>query len=369
MLIAGAMAALWWLRRPEPVRVVVVQVDRGRVEASVSNTRAGTIEACQRTKLSTIIGGRIDVLAVREGDRVQPGQLLLRLWNDDLQAQVALARAQLDTAGKRASEACTLARSAAREAQRQSELAEQSFISASRLEAARAEADSRQASCAAAEAGVGQANASLRLAQAQLQRTELRAPFAGVVARINGEVGEFTTPSPPGVPTPPAIDLIDTSCLYVVAPMDEVDAPRVQPGQAARISLDAMPGRVFAGKVRRIAPYVDAIEKQARTVDVEADFDDPGGAGRLLVGYSADIEVILEVRDEVLRVPTAALREGRRVLLLGADGRLEERTVRAGVSNWEYTEVTEGVAAGERVVTSLEREGVTAGAIATADDR
>ena len=77
----------------------------------------------------------------------------------------------------------------------------------------------------------------------------------------------------------------------------------------------------------------------------------------LLVGYSADVEVILEVRDNVLRIPTAALGEGGRVLLVD-DDRLVERTVKTGLSNWEQTEVLEGVVAGDRVVTSLEREGV-----------
>ena len=64
---------------------------------------------------------------------------------------------------------------------------------------------------------------------------------AGTIAKIVGEVGEYSTPSPPGVPTPPAIDLIDDSCLYVKAPMDEVDAPKISAGQSVRISLDALP--------------------------------------------------------------------------------------------------------------------------------
>jgi HlyD family secretion protein len=166
------------------------------------------------------------------------------------------------------------------------------------------------------------------------------------------------------VPTPPAIDLIDESCLYVKAPMDEVDAPKIRAGQVVRISLDALPKQSFAGKVRRVAPYVTAVEKQARTVDIEATFDEPARAGRLLVGYSADVEVVLDTRTDVLRVPTAALLEGGRVLVVGADGRLEERSIKSGLANWEYTEVLEGVAAGERIVTSLDRPGVKAGAAA-----
>jgi HlyD family secretion protein len=197
----------------------------------------------------------------------------------------------------------------------------------------------------------------------QRGRTVLVAPFDGTVAKIVGEVGEYSTPSPPGVPTPPAIDLIDESCLYVKAPMDEIDAPKLRAGQPVRISLDAMPKQSFAGKVRRVAPYVTAVEKQSRTVDIEAAFDEPTRVGRLLVGYSADVEVVLDAHDDVLRVPTAALLEGGRALVVGADGRLEERTIKVGLANWEYTEVVAGVSAGERLVTSLERPGVKAGAV------
>jgi HlyD family secretion protein len=189
----------------------------------------------------------------------------------------------------------------------------------------------------------------------------------GTVAKIVGEVGEYSTPSPPGVATPPAIDLIDESCLYVKAPMDEVDAPKIQVGQPVRITLDALPKKWFPGKVKRIAPYVSAVEKQARTVDIEATFDDPASAGRLLVGYSADVEIILEVRQNVLRVPTSALLEGGRVLVL-EQGKLAERQVKTGLANWEYTEVLDGLAAGDRIVTSLERTGVKAGVAAVAED-
>jgi len=180
------------------------------------------------------------------------------------------------------------------------------------------------------------------------------------VAKVTGEVGEFTTPSPPGIPTPPAVDLIDDTCLYVSAPMDEVDAPRLKPGQPARITFDALPGQVFPGHVRRIAPYVTEVEKQARTVDVEVDFDTPPKQ-ILLVGYSADAEIVTERRDNVLRVPTQAIRQDGTVLVLGRDDRLETRSLKTGLANWAFTEVAGGLNAGERVLLSFDREDVQAG--------
>ena len=172
------------------------------------------------------------------------------------------------------------------------------------------------------------------------------------------------------MPTPPAIDLIDDSCLYVKAPMDEVDAPKIGVGQPVRVTLDALPGKIIPGKVRRVAPYVSAVEKQARTVDVEVDFVQPEAAGKLLVGYSADVEIVLDGRDKVLRIPTAAIQEGGKVLLFdAASGKLEERKIKAGLANWEFTEILDGLAAGDRIVTSLEKEGVKAGARVTPDDK
>ncbi len=337
---AAAAALVWWLGRPTPIAVVLSEVGRGTVESTVSNTRAGTVEA--------------------------KGQLLMQLWNADQQAEQRLAQAALESARRRVVEACTVADNAVREAERRRDLFRQGFISESAYDAARVEADARSAGCATAKTDVAQAQARVDVTRVVQGRTVLVAPFAGTVAKIVGEVGEYSTPSPPGVATPPAIDLIDDSCLYVKAPMDEVDAPKIAVGQPVRITLDALPKRSFPGTVRRVAPYVTAVEKQARTVDIEATFDDPASAGRLLVGYSADVEIILDVRKDVVRVPTSALLEGGRVLVLDK-GRLAERKVKAGVANWEFTEVLDGLAAGERIVTSLEREGVKAGAVADED--
>ena len=206
---------------------------------------------------------------------MKTGQLLLQIWHDDIKAQARLAQAALATSRKRVVEACTLADSAEREVKRQKELHRQGFISANAIDVAQSAADARAAACATATADIAQAQASVRVAQVQEGRTTLIAPFDGTVAKIVGEVGEYSTPSPPGVQTPPAIDLIDESCVYVKAPMDEIDAPKIHAGQFVRITLDALPGKAFSGTVRRVAPYVSAVEKQARTVDNEAVFDRP----------------------------------------------------------------------------------------------
>ncbi len=361
VLIGAALAyAIWHFTRPQPPEVELATIERGTVESTVVNTRAGTVKACQRAKLSPTSGGQIVKLWVKEGDRVKAGQPLLELWNRDLAAQRDLATRQLSTSEARRREACIMADNAKRDAERTQQLADKGFVSPQSGETARAEARARQANCDALAADVKRAQAQIRVSAAGLERTTLTAPFAGIVARVTGEVGEYTTPSPPGIATPPAVDLIDDTCLYVSAPMDEVDAPKIKPGQIARITLDAMAGQTFSGKVRRIAPYVTEVEKQARTVDVEADFDTPPKQG-LLVGYSADVEAIIERRDNVLRVPTQAIQQDGTVLVLGADDKLEARSLKTGLANWAFTEVVSGLMAGDKVLLSFDQENVKAG--------
>ena len=369
VVIAAAIGAFLYATQKQPVAVLVATADSGRVEMTVANTRAGSVAACRRAKIAPPAAGRIETLPVKEGQRVKAGDLLLTLWSDDFAARERVAREQFATAGARVNEACQLAEAARGEARRARQLRDKNFVSEERVIRAEAEAQSRAAGCEAARTGVAEAQARIVAARADTQRTVLRAPFAGIVAEINGEIGEYLTPSPPGIPTLPAVDLIDDSCIYVTAPIDEVDAAQLKVGMKGRITLDAYRGKHFSGQVRRIAPYVLALEKQARTVEVEVEFDEPGAATHLLIGYSADIEVVVQAHDKVVRVPTSALMPNNRVLVLAATGVLEERKLDIGLSNWEFTEVKAGLAAGDKVVISLDREGVKAGAKAVAEAR
>jgi HlyD family secretion protein len=353
--------AVWYFTRPAPLKVQLVKVERGVVEATVSNTRAGTVKACRRAKLAPPAGGQIAHLLVKKGQRVKANQILLELWNDDLQAQAQLAQEQLSTAQTQAQQACMQADLAEKEAERARQLKEKGFISAEGVDQKVSAAKVSRAGCEAARSQIGQSRSRIDAAHASLRRMVLRAPFDGIVADISGELGEYATPSPPGIPTPPAIDLIDDSCLYVSAPIDEVDAANIKAGQAARITLDAIKDKSFAGKVRRVAPYVLEIEKQARTVEVEVAFDQPPGTENLLVGYSADVEIVHAVHENVLRIPTPTLLEGNRVLLYKADGVLEERKVTTGLANWDHTEIISGLNEGEQIVMSLDQAGVKAG--------
>lgn len=374
-IIAGILiAVIWFVTRPQPVEVLVHEVGVGSVQSSVSNTRAGTLDACRRARISATIGGQVIAINIKEGDRVSTGQVLLELWNEDVTAGLELARQESISAKAKAEDTCVRAEDAEREANRATQLHKRGLTSDEKRDQAVTEARARNAACRAAQANLQVSVAQIAVRQAAFDKTLLKAPFDGIVADIFPEVGEFVTPSPPGIITPPAVDLIDDSCAYVTAPIDEVDAAAIQPGMPAVITLDALRDRQFKGTVRRIAPYVVDVSKQARTVDVEVVFDDPTQAKALLTGYSADVEIILEERKQVLRVPTEAVLEGNRVLMLDSENQqLVERTFKPGLSNWRYTEVdttaTSELKAGDLLVTSLEREGVEAGAKAVRETK
>ena len=362
IVVAIAVAAIAYLGQNEPTKVTLHTVERGTVEKTVSNTRAGTVEACRRSKLSMPVGGRVDTLLVDEGDRVEKGQILLSLWNKDRRAMAAQASAQFLSASHRAEQICVEADNAEREANRLDTLLAKKLASREATELGRTRAHSGRFACQAAHDDEEMAKANLELNNVLLEESFLRAPFVGIVAEITGEIGEYVTPSPPGVATPPAVDLIDYSCLYVTAPIDEVDAGKLHKDLPARISLDAFRGEDFAGTLNRIAPYVLDLEKQARTVEVDVLFDDPEVRERLLVGYSADIDIILETHADVVRVPTEAVMEDDQVYRYNrTTGTLELISFEVGLSNWNFTEVTDQLHAGDEIVLSLDVPGLADG--------
>lgn len=365
LLVLAALIVAVMLYRSnsnDELLVAVTQVQRGDVVASVSNTRAGTVDACRRSGIAPSTGGNITALYVNDGDVVQEGQLLLELWNADMKAQVKLAERDAAASVSMSRQSCVTADVAKRAADRLVSLRKTKVASKDAVEKAVGESDAAKAACQASKDVAKVKHAAVEASKASLERTQLRAPFDGVIAEINGELGEFVTPSPVGVATPPTVDLIDNSCLYILAPIDEVDAPAVKVGMKALITLDAFKEKKFSGSVQRIAPYVRDLEKQSRTVDVEAVIDDPA-MQVLLPGYSADVEVIIGETKDVLYVATSAVLEDSTVYVIPEGGGvIENRRIETGLSNWQQTEVVSGLQHGEFVVRSVDREGVADGA-------
>ena len=345
----------------DPIKVSAVHPEIRIVEQTVSNTRAGTIDACRRSKMSPAIGGQIAFLHVKEGDLVQKDQVLIELWNKESKARVKETQARVQVSERSAQQVCILSDRAQREAKRKTELLQRGLASEEATETAVSNAESQSAACDAALTQVEANQASVEVVEASLERTMLIAPFNGVIAEIEGELGEYVTPSPVGVATKPTVDLIDSSCIYISAPIDEIDAPEVVSGMTARITMDAFGNQEFPATVRRVAPYVLDLEKQARTVEIEAVFDNPDQT--LLPGYSADIEVIIDRAEDTLSIPTQALMRDNFVYVVDAETMtLTKKQIEIGIGNWQYTEVTNGLSIDDQIVLSVDREGVKAGA-------
>ena len=368
LLVMALVLGYYQFTRPEVVPVTLYTVQKGPVKASVSNTRVGTVKACRRAFLAPGTGGEVIKLNVQEGDRVKQGQVLLEVWNKGLKARINLISAEINSRQAAAEQACYSAAGSKRAAKRLIGLQKhQGIVSEELVDLAVTKAAAEKAFCLSAKASVNISKASLKVAHADIERTLVKAPFDGTVAEINAELGEFVTPSPPGIPTLPPIDLLDTSCLYVSAPIDEVDAPKIKIGMQACVLLDAFAAKRCSGQVTRIAPYVLEKEKQARTVEVEVKLTDERDLRGLLPGYSADIDITLDSKEQALRVPVEAVLENNRVLVFQQDGLLVEREIQPGLSNWSFIEVLSGLQEGEKIVLSVGRDDVEAGVYATAE--
>jgi HlyD family secretion protein len=342
-------------RGPRGIEVEAVSVAPGRVEDAVSNSQAGTVKSRQRSRVGVEAAGRVMDIPRREGSRVRRGEIMLRLDPSTATAQLDLARRERDAARAAVAAARAGATLAERDFRRTSELFERALASGGEMDQARSRHDSAAAELEAAQARREQADASVRLAEDALARTRVLAPFDGVVTQRFVEIGESV------IPGQPVLEVLDPDSLYVSAPIDEMDIGRLRLGLPARVTLDPFPGWVWRGTVIRVAPFVNDVQQQNRTLEIEVALPQARGMPLPTPGTSADVEVVLQARDSVLRVPTSAVLEGHRVLV-AQRGRVASREVVTGLRNWDWTEIRSGLERGELVITSIDREGVKPGA-------
>lgn len=364
IVLLGLIVVLALLKQtvfaPDPIEVRVEPVSRGRVESTVTNSKAGTVEARRRSRIASEIGGRVVEILHREGARVEAGAMLVRLSASSHEVQRDLAMQGVAVAQAGFEDTCLRRDRAKRELARTQRLAANSVASEDRLDELQYQADSARVACDGARAELERARVQQASAETELRKTTIVAPFAGIVAEVNIEVGEWVTPSPPLLTSPPVIDLIDPTSIFVSAPMDEVDSGAIRAGMPVNLTVDSRPDESFLGSVLRVAPYVLDEEAQNRTLEIEVEMNDPSVAESLLPGTSADAEVILEAKDSVLRVPTSALLQNQSVLIL-EEGELVERKIEVGLRNWQFAEVVSGLEEGESIVIALDKLGIEAG--------
>jgi HlyD family secretion protein len=341
--------------RPKPLEVEVARVGRGTVEDAVSNSQAGTVKARMRARVGAERAGRVAAIPHREGSRVRRGEPLLLLDESTARTQLELARR--DHEGARA--AAVAARAAATLARQQydriAQLAAGKLVAQGELDQARSRREGAEAELQGAEAHEKRAGSAVRLAQDELAHLRVLAPFDGVVSQRLVELGESV------VPGQPVLEVVNLDRVYVSAPLDEIDIGRVHEGLPARVTLDPYRGFVWQGVVTRVSAVVNDIREQNRTLEVEVELTPDPKAPQPKPGTSADVEIVLTKREGVLRVPTNAVIENRRVLVIDK-GQAAARQVKTGLKNWEWTEIVSGLTEGQLAITSLEKQGVREGA-------
>jgi len=201
-VVGGYLTLRFTLLAPDPVPVRTVAVEVGAVEATITNSKAGTVKARRRSHLTAETSGRVVEIIHREGERVATGDVLVRLNDATVRAQLQLAIQGVRVGKAHQKQACLARDRAGRQLTRQRKLADQRIVSEDLLDELENAHATAEASCNAAVAENEQAQASLRVAEAQLEKTLILAPFDGVVAEVSTEVGEWVTPSPPLLTSP-----------------------------------------------------------------------------------------------------------------------------------------------------------------------
>lgn len=345
--------------------VTAEPVTRGDIVTSISAT--GTLEAVTTVEVGTQVSGSIRRLHADFNSIVRKGQVLAELDPSLYQSAVDQAQANLLSAQANRDRLAVAQADAEAKLARATELAARQLISKVDLETADVNVRSAAAQVKAAAAQVAQAAASLGQARVNLSKTTIASPIDGIVIARNVDVGQTVAAS---LAAPTLFVLAaDLTQMQLKGNVDESDLGRIAPGQPVQFTVDAYPGETFTGTVKqvRLNPVVES-----NVVTYAAMVTAPNGELKLKPGMTANLTVLVDRREGVLRVPSAALRFtpiADVLKALGADavsiprgakvwqyvdGRLQAVAVQTGASNGSLTEITgTTLAEGTPVVTRI----------------
>lgn len=363
ILVAMAVGGVVAMRRRKgpSLRVRTTAVRVGGVRDLVSSVTSGRVAARREAMIRAEIAGRVLTLHHRRGDRVRAGELLVTYDTGDLRTRVRAAESAVLLARAQIAQSEASARLAQRNADRMRALSERGASPTAEAETLGGQAEVASRAVGAARAAEQQGAANVAVAREALSRTVVRAPFDAMVVSTHVEEGEVSAPGAP------LLALADTSELHVDVDLDEADLGRVAVAMPAEVTFDAFLGERFAGHVTEIAPAVSQDLRGNRAISIRVSI--PADA-RFRVGMSADVDVIVATRDAVVSVPpTAVMGRGTdRAVYVVSGGLVHRRSITAGITTWEAVEVTQGLRAGERVVVTLNVEGLTDGVAVSARD-
>lgn len=341
---------VWRSIKNRPVKLLDVRVqlvERGQVRDLVSTVAAGRVAAVREATLRAEVAGTVLRVTKRRGDRVTAGEILIEYDRRELENRVAVARAAVALTRAQTEQARASAALARTNASRSAALRDRGVTPAAEAETLASNAGVADRATETARIGISQAQANVRVAEDAVRRMVFRAPFSGVILTRSIEQGEITTPGAP------LFTLADTSALHIDAELDEADLGRVREGLGADVTLDAFPGQRFAGTLSEIAPSVTRDQRGNRSIGVRIELqNDP----RLRVGMSADVDVVVARRENVVFVqPNAVMGRAleRAVYVVGANNVAHRRVIQVGIGTWEAIEVLSGLTVGEKVIVTL----------------
>jgi HlyD family secretion protein len=303
LALAAAAAAYFWTAR-ESTQVPsyrLAKVERGPLTATVA--ASGTLNPVTSVQVGTQISGQVKELFVDFNSPVKAGQLIARIDPETFQYRVRQNEADLEAARSAAARAQVALANAQRELARTRELVAREFVSPADLDRAQAQFDLAKAELGNAQAVVAQRAAQLASARVDLGRTEIRAPVDGVVIKRSVDVGQTVAASLQA----PELFVIarDLRDMQVETSIDEADVGRIRVGQRATFAVDAFPGRTFSGEVRQVRKSAQTVQNVVTyTVLVSAGNPD----GQLMPGMTANVRIVTDTRESVLKVANAALR-------------------------------------------------------------
>jgi HlyD family secretion protein len=298
------------LARGAKGKVESVQLARVRREDITSRVRApGKIEARTQVKVSADVPGKVVRLAVKEGDPVREGQLMLQLDDTQYRANFQQAGAALASARARLREADASLKVVEANYQRQRALFEQRLLSQAEWDQATSGYESARSTAAAAREEVARTEAAAAAARDNLNKTRFEAPFAGVVSALNVEQGEIVMIGTMNNPGTQILVVSDLSRMLVKADVDETDVVDMKLGQKAKITVDALPDTSFPGTVTEIGntakrSITSTVEGQTN-FEVKVVFDQR--VPEVRPGMTADVEIETGTHPKTLGVPIQAV--------------------------------------------------------------
>ncbi|MEW6337996.1 MAG: efflux RND transporter periplasmic adaptor subunit [Acidobacteriota bacterium] len=355
VLAVLAVAAAVVNGRSAEVEVGTVQAVSGEPRAATLLNASGYVTPRRRATVAAKITGRVVEMRVEEGMAVAAGDLLARLDDSDAQRRLAAAVAERDVAAAAVADLEVNLANAERERRRQQGLQSEGVASEQALDAATTAAESFAARLAVAREQVRAAEAALGIARQDVENCTVRAPFAGIVVSKDAQVGEMVSPiSAGGGFTRTGIaTVVDMASLEIEVDVNESYIAKVLPGQRVEAALDAYPDWRIPASVRTVIPTAD---RQKATVKVRIGFE--ALDSRILpdmgvkVAFLADEKTGGEPPAVRGLVPRRAVREndGRAVVFVVTEGRVERRAVTTGLDRGGELEVLAGLSPGDTVV-------------------